>query len=153
MANLQNEVLKLIDESTLNEDKQSLKEVSFNDIISSVANINSEELKAQFMAFELKCEGALKNIKDAIAIVNETEKVYKSNENLRDRNDNKKKMIASLKTASSKMGLVKEDMKQAQRIYSKMTEEYKKLNEAISNAKWYIDKKTSFFGRLFGFWK
>ena len=44
MVNLQNEVLKLIDESTLNENKQSLEEVSFNDITSSVANIKSDGL-------------------------------------------------------------------------------------------------------------
>lgn len=153
MVNLQNEVLKLIDESTLNENKQSLEEVSFNDITSSVANIKSDGLKAQLSAFDAKCESALKNIKEAIAIVNETEKAHKNNENQRDRDNNKMQMIASLKAASGKMGLVNEDMRQAKQIYSRMTKEYNRLNEAILTAKQYIDKKTSFFGRLFGFWK
>lgn len=153
MTQLQNEILKLLDESNLNENKEKLEEVSFNEISTAVTDINPEAFKGQIGIFTASCERILKTISTAMSQIQDVEKTYAANKDLRNRGSNKEKMVNTLKSASDKINSLKDEVDRAKTAYNAIRNEFNKLYGTISNVKTYIDKKTSWFGRMFGFWK
>lgn len=152
MTQLQDEVLKLLGEST----KEDLKEASFQEIINAAKNIDSSVLDKNI--FEpaksltqdiINAEKAMKNALDALQTV---EKIYSENKETKGKT-NKNLLIDSLRNASRMMSQVQNYTTRIRYTQSKLDKSLKVFYKTIENVHKMVNSKTSMFGRMFGFWK
>lgn len=153
MANLQNEIIKLMSEST---EKEDLKEASFEDIIKAAKNIDSSVLDKQIFepAKELTQDiiSAEKAMKNALEALKTVEKIYSESKENKDRM-NKKLLVDSLRNASRMMSQVQNYTTRIRYTQSKLDKSLKVFYKTIENVHKMVNSKTSMFGRMFGFWK
>lgn len=153
MANLQNEIIKLMSEST---EKEDLKEASFEDIIKAAKNIDSSVLDKQIFepAKELTQDiiSAEKAMKNALEALKTVEKIYSESKEGKDRM-NKKLLVDSLRNASRMMSQVQNYTIRIRYTQSKLDKSLKVFYKTIEKVHKMVNSKTSMFGRMFGFWK
>ena len=152
MTQLQDEVLKLLGEST----KDDLKEASFQEIINAAKNIDSSVLDKNI--FEpaksltqdiINAEKAMKNALEALKTV---EKIYGENKETKGK-VNKNLLVDSLRNASRMMSQVQNYTTRIRYTQSKLDKSLKVFYKTIENIHKMVNSKTSMFGRMFGFWK
>lgn len=153
MANLQDEIIKLMSEST---EKEDLKEASFEDIIKAAKNIDSSVLDKQIFepAKELTQDiiSAEKAMKNALEALKTVEKIYSESKESKDRM-NKKLLVDSLRNASRMMSQVQNYTTRIRYTQSKLDKSLKVFYKTIEKVHKMVNSKTSMFGRMFGFWK
>lgn len=153
MAQLQDEVLKLLEESEINETQENLQEATFKDILTAANNVKTDEFEEYVGKFNKVCEEALKSIGESVKKIRETEKQFNEVKNLRDRNNNKSKLISDLKSSYSLMELAERDIKMAKSLSRNVNEELDKVASSIKEVKFHLYNKNAWFHRVFRFWK
>ena len=178
MTQLQNEIIKLLDESKLEKNQEQLDEASFEDIAKAAGEINPEAIKNGIsqpsVKFAEHCKQAAEAIDSALKALKSADSVYKFNKNsvfpanakdtmlkkmkrkfndMKDRSDSKENVLNALKSASRMMAQAQDDVTQARMIYNKLNKELKKLYNSVEAVQKMVDSKTSWFGRTFKFWK
>ena len=152
MTNLQDEVLKLLGEST----KDDLKEASFQEIINAAKNIDSSVLDKNIFepakSLTQDIINAEKAMKNALAALETVEKIYSENKETKGKT-NKNLLVDSLRNASRMMSQVQNYTTRIRYTQSKLDKSLKVFYKTIENIHKMVNSKTSMFGRMFGFWK
>lgn len=156
MTQLQDEVLKLLDESNQANNKEDLKEASFEEIINAAKNIDSSVLDKNIFepAKELTQDiiSAEKAMKNALEALKTVEKIYSENKETKGK-VNKNLLVDSLRNASRMMSQVQNYTTRIRYTQSKLDKSLKTFYKTIENVHKMVNSKTSMFGRMFGFWK
>lgn len=153
MTQLQDEVLKLLDESN---NKEELKEASFDEIINAAKNIDASVLDKNIFepAKELTQDiiNAEKAMKNALEALKTVEKIYSENKETKGKT-NKNLLVDSLRNASRMMSQVQNYTTRVRYTQAKLDKSLKVFYQTIENVHKMVNSKTSMFGRMFGFWK